>query len=395
MAGAYTPEEIPQTIVEKVARGLTKVEPDGTVKPDLAESWNIENGGKTYVFFLRKNLKFSDGTPLISKNIPYSFSDVTIKRPDDYTIVFNLKDAYAPFLVTVSKPIFYHGYIGVGDYTINNVELNGDFLKSIQLLSTTDKLKTETYLFYPTSDALKIAFTLGETKQAIGLTDTNINNVSLSKFPNISMQKNVNYQRLVTIFYNTQDSFLSDKKIRSGLTYALPDVFPDGERVYFPYSPKSKYYNTEIQTHKQDFTHAKLLISSSLEAASSSAAPTLNIKTLSKYKDVADEVKKAWAQVGIKAIVDEVDSVPQDFQVYLGDFNVPKDPDQYTIWHTGQVNNITRFKNLRIDKLLEDGRKTLDESERQRIYFDFQKYLIDESPASFLYFPYEYEFVRK
>ncbi len=45
------------------------------------------------------------------------------------------------------------------------------------------------------------------------------------------------------------------------------------------------------------------------------------------------------------------------------------------LWHTGQDNNITKYENKRIDKLLEDGRKTLDFTERKKIYNDVTKYL--------------------
>ena len=70
------------------------------------------------------------------------------------------------------------------------------------------------------------------------------------------------------------------------------------------------------------------------------------------------------------------------------------DPDQYTLWHSGQMNNITNYKNLRIDKLLEDGRQTVDIQSRIKIYADFQKYLLDDAPATFLYFPDIYTVTR-
>jgi len=57
--------------------------------------------------------------------------------------------------------------------------------------------------------------------------------------------------------------------------------------------------------------------------------------------------------------------------------------------------NLTRLKNPRIDKLLEDGRKSLDLDERRKIYFDFQKYLVEEVPAVFLYYPMTYTINRK
>lgn len=397
IAGSYERETIPQEILQKVSHGLTKVDQQGTVRPDLAKSWEIQDDGKTYIFHLKNNIKFSDGTPFTSHLVNYDFTDVSVHRPDDYTIIYTLQDAYAPFLITVARPILHKGYIGTGEYTINNIELNGDFIESLQLLSTKSRFTTETYIFYPSSDALKIAFTLGEITRATGLTDTTIKNASLDTFPNIEKAKRVNYNQLVTVFYNTKDPLLSDKRVRNGLSYALPDVFPMGERAYHPYSPKTKYYNTEYATKRQDLEHAKLLLDTSLEQASSSALPELELKTLTKYKKTAQLIADTWKQVGVVIKVQEVETIPDDFQMYLGDFNVPKDPDQYTLWHSRQIGsrNITKFDNKRIDKLLEDGRTQINADERLRIYLDFQKYLIDETPASFLYFPYEYEFMRK
>ena len=123
----------------------------------------------------------------------------------------------------------------------------------------------------------------------------------------------------------------------------------------------------------------------------------LTIKILRKYKNTAGAIDVAWKQKGIETIIEEVSSVPDNFQIFLGAFKVPHDPDQYVLWHSSQIqiNNISRYKNVRIDKLLEDGRKTTNLDERKKIYADFQKYIQDDVPASFLYFPYEYEVVRK
>ena len=43
--------------------GLTKIAMGGTVTRLLAESWGQTPDGKTYTFKLRKDVKFSDGSP--------------------------------------------------------------------------------------------------------------------------------------------------------------------------------------------------------------------------------------------------------------------------------------------------------------------------------------------
>ena len=106
-------------------------------------------------------------------------------------------------------------------------------------------------------------------------------------------------------------------------------------------------------------------------------------------------VQSNWQKLGIKTKISTVESKPTNFQIFIGDFNLPRDPDEYTLWHSDQQNNITNYKNLRIDKLLEDGRQTVDISARRKIYQDLQKYMLDDPPATFLYFPYVYDISRK
>ena len=62
-----------------VSHGEKKL-PDGTVSydasvvtPELAESWDVTDDGKTYVFHLRKDATFHDGTPVTAKDVKWSF----------------------------------------------------------------------------------------------------------------------------------------------------------------------------------------------------------------------------------------------------------------------------------------------------------------------------------
>lgn len=394
VVGAYRQDNLPPIITNKFSRGLTTIEADGSIKPDLAERWEIKDNGKTYVFYLKKNEYFSNGKNVTSDKISYNFSDVAVEKPDQYTIVFKLKDAYAPFLVTVSKGVFDKGHIGVGDYRIEDIKLNGNFVQSLTVVSVKNRFDTIRFQFYPSEEALKLAFLLGEVTNASGLTDPRFKNVEFAKIPNATTERVVNYSHLVTLFYNTTDSVLSDKIVRIALSYALPADYSYGEKAYVPYSPKSLYYNQGITQREQDYEHAKTLLESS-DAASSSGQLTFTIKTMKKYRQTADDIAASWKNIGIQTNIEEVDGLPDNFQIFLGDFTVPSDPDQYSLWHTGQNNNITRYKNLRIDKLLEDGRKTVNVVERKSLYADFQRFLLEDAPASFLYFPYEYDIIRK
>lgn len=393
IVGSYTLDKIPQFMLQDVSLGLTSISPDGSVVPQIARQWKIENDGKKYTFFLRQDVYFSDKSKVTSENISYNFSDVVVKKPNDTTIVFELRDSYSPFLTTVSRPIFKKGFIGTGEYILKDVKLNGDFVQSLTLSSVKNQYITKTYQFYSTSDSLKTAYVLGEVSKAIGLFDIEYKNNSFDMFPNTIVSKIIDYGQLVTLFYNTQDSVLSDKRVRSALSYALPNDFTEGKRAYLPFSPKSWAYGAEYE-YAQDIDGARILLSTS-ETGSKSASLNIEIKTLPGFEKTAKEVVEAWKKIGVEGKITLIDRIPDNFQVFLGNFSMPKDPDQYTLWHSGQSNNITRYENKRIDKLLEDGRKTVNIEQRKKIYSDFQKYLLADAPASFLYFPYEYEVTKR
>lgn len=393
IVGAFTVDSLPREILEKISKGLTKTEKNGIVKPDIVQKWKIAPNGKGYAFYLKKDIYFSDGKNLTSKDIDYNFADVAVLRPDKYTIVFNLKDNYSPFLTTVSRPIFKKGFVGVGDYRVKKIQLNGEFVESIELYSEKHRKTIEYQLFFPTFPALKTAFALGEVSRITNLPDLNFANTTLNSFKNVVIEKKTDHTKLVTIFYNTRDKNLSSKALREGLSYAIPDNFSQGERnasplPYFSYAYQGGY------TSQLDLEHAKLLIDKS-GVATGSGKLNLTIETLSKYEDTAKIISDTWKKLDIETKIRTVDRVPTNFQVFLGEFNVSSDPDQYTLWHSSQVNNIAHYDNLRIDKLLEDGRKELDVQKRIVIYADFQKYLLSDPPASFLFFPYYYEVSRK
>ncbi len=61
-----------QYIVE-IFSGLVALNQDLKIVPDLAESWDVSNDGKTYTFHIRQDAKFHDGRPVTAQDVKYSF----------------------------------------------------------------------------------------------------------------------------------------------------------------------------------------------------------------------------------------------------------------------------------------------------------------------------------
>ncbi|HEX5829274.1 MAG TPA: peptide ABC transporter substrate-binding protein [Candidatus Limnocylindrales bacterium] len=61
------------TYVSQLFETLTAVDPTLTVRPALAESWTVEDGGTRVVFTLREGLAFSDGSALTASDVVRSW----------------------------------------------------------------------------------------------------------------------------------------------------------------------------------------------------------------------------------------------------------------------------------------------------------------------------------
>lgn len=89
---------------EAVWDSLVKCDAVGGLQADIAESWEIANGNRTFTAKLRDGLKFSDGTPVDAEAIKASFGfmtqsgraadykDITVKAADPLTVSISWPD---------------------------------------------------------------------------------------------------------------------------------------------------------------------------------------------------------------------------------------------------------------------------------------------------------------
>ncbi|MCA9397123.1 MAG: peptide-binding protein, partial [Candidatus Omnitrophica bacterium] len=67
-------------VIGKVFNGLVRYNPDLMIEPELAESWAVSEDGKEIRFFLRKNIRWHDGTPFTSADVEFTYR--TLINPD-------------------------------------------------------------------------------------------------------------------------------------------------------------------------------------------------------------------------------------------------------------------------------------------------------------------------
>lgn len=379
VVGRYTTDNIPDEITSKLSRGLTKVDISGNVNPAIAKSWESSDDGKTWTFYIDENAKWQDGKKIISNDINYEFSDARIERIDDTTIKFILDSNFAAFPIIVSKPLFKKGLIGTNEWKIKNISMVGGYLQKLTI--TNNKNDKITYKFFPSEERLRLAFKLGEIDIIEKIQDPS----PFETWKVVNIEKEVGYNNFVAIFFNTEDEKLSDKSVRQNLAYLIDKSSFIDERALGPISPNSWSYNPQVKQYSKD-----------LEKAKDIKDTKIILSTLPNLLKTAERIKKNWEEAGVICEIQIVTNVPENYQAFLATVDIPKDPDQYSLWHSTQTaTNISRLKNPRIDKLLEDGRRELDKEIRKKIYLDFQRFLVEEVPAVFLYHPTFYTISRK
>ena len=388
ITGRYRTDNLPNFIIGEVGDGLTKLDESGVVEPSLASSWETPDKGKTWYFHLRDDIYWQDGKEVTSDTIGYDFSDVEIELPDEKTVVFKLQNAFSPFPTVLSKPTFKKGLLGTGAWRVKNITVAGGYVQ--ELILTNKEEGKIIYRFYPTEERAKLAYKLGQIDTLINIYDP----IPLDTWKTVNAVKGSNSNQVISIFFNVQDKYLSDKTLRQALVYAIDKESFDGERAYGPLPPTSWAYNPQVKTYGYDKLRAKELI----ENLDEEQIKDLEIKLVTTpiLLPTAERIAKYWEAIGVKTVLQVSSGIPADYQALLAVFEIPKDPDQYSIWHSTQTaTNISNYQNPRIDKLLEDGREELTMVERSKIYLDFQRFLVEDSPAAFLYHPTSYTINRK
>lgn len=122
---ALAQDEESYKVIANIFEGLVCFKPGTTtIEPCLAEAWRVSPDGREWTFYLRKNVKFHDGTPFnadavrfsIERQMPPQRPESTpycaiafgmvdeIITPDPYTVKFILKFPYSPFLNNLAMP---------------------------------------------------------------------------------------------------------------------------------------------------------------------------------------------------------------------------------------------------------------------------------------------------
>lgn len=383
----------PEEITQLISNPLLTVDKDGKIIPVLAQSWEIIDEGKKYRFHLKNNLFWSNNKNFSAKDLTYRFQDIRLNPVDDLTIEFILESPLPILPYFLTKPVIKEPLIGAaGLYTVSSYKLDGDLLTEVFLQPRKSDLPIKIYKFYDTEEKMVTAYKKG----SIDFFRTYNNNIKkmFLNWKNTQIDALVDFQQILTLFFNLDNSFLKEKNIRKAIAYIIPEFKDYGQKATSPIPPTNWAFNKNLKTYFYIEEKATNLFHSSIKEATK--APTLELATYYDFLDVAQSIKNSLEKLGLKINLKIVSFQPDNFDLFLTLWQPPSDPDQYYFWHSTQKRtNITKFINLKVDKLLEEGRATIDLKKRREIYYEFQEIMIEELPAYFIYHPYLYSIKRR
>ncbi|MDP2954654.1 MAG: ABC transporter substrate-binding protein, partial [Chloroflexota bacterium] len=408
---------------------------------DLAERWEISADGKTYTFYLRKGVKFHDGTPLTSADAKASFerqiwppkgilsprrdaflSVEKIETPDDYTVRFLLKFPQASFLEMVAMPfswIFPRHILaakgdmkkdinGTGPFKLKSYirgvsyeyERNPDyFLKDRPYLDGIMRyIITDVSAVHSALRTRRILW-LGEIlheiygpdrdrliKESPGLVAQLQPSTTMAYFfPNHKRQpwSDVRVRKAVDLATERQafiKVIMQGDSVVGGYMVPGPWAIPQEELLKMPgYRPEKE----------ADIAEAKRLLS---EAGYPQGFKTTAI-TRSDLKFIYDSailMKNQLARIGIDMTVQILEPGSFYARQAAADFDsdshgmtsATPEPDvtfgeQYT---TTAGANWGKYSNPKIDELFEKQMQTMDPAQRKKILLEMQRILMDDYP---------------
>lgn len=400
---------------------------------DLAESWSISKDGKTYTFYLTKDIKWHDDEPFTSSDVKWTF-DIIIKEkglmvdrlktinniecPNDDTVIFNLKEPDASLLSVIPsvKILPKHIYNGT-DWRTNEANLKPigtgpfKFVEYKRNVSVTLEANEDYFRGRPKIDKLIFSIIPDENtaiqafiNKEVDILDYSsavmpsavkelerIRDVKVTKAPSTSRQY---------IAFNMKKYPFNQLKLRQAvaLTVDRDEIVAKAHKGYgwkaqgF-YTPTIAWaYNEDSLLPDRNIEKAKRLLDNFGYYPDEKGVRVKNLEIVTfqfpTFVDIAKIVQANLKEIGIDAKITVLEYSAWYRKVRKGDFDIAilggdhgSDPERLSerVGSNGFM-NIMGYSNKEIDELLVKGKQTFKQYERASIYKKVQTLISQDMP---------------
>ncbi|MBU4333202.1 MAG: hypothetical protein KKD07_02040 [Candidatus Omnitrophica bacterium] len=435
---------------------LIRMSPKGEIEPGLAESWKISEDGLTYVFSLKKGIRFHDSVEFTADDVKFTYEQIMdpkngspyrshfeliekIEIIDKYTVKFVLSGPFPVFLTKLAyreiipkhilegqdlrNTSFNYSPIGTGPFKFSSWDRDTD---QIELAANEDYFEGRPYLdkiivkIYPEGYGLWPAFMREEVDfiMYINYEDYKV----IEKDPDLRGYK-IPWDKYCAIAYNLEDPVLCDKEVRKAIAQSInrkeiiDATFPGGVESTGPFHSESEGFNPEVKPLQCDPVKAKVdlmhrgWIDADNDGILEKDGRELEIRMLvdersDLYKKMAVIIRQQLAEVGIKIVV----QLYKDEEELTKEFLDEKRPQAWLRFYGGYEENIYGaigswyslssefgriwdYINEDVDRLFELGRVSVNKNKKAEIYREIHKIVYEDQPACFLFFPVSYHAV--
>jgi peptide/nickel transport system substrate-binding protein len=427
-------------VFENIFDTLYTVTPNGKgVTPELATGYKVSPDKKTYTFTLRSGVKFSDGTPMTSKDVVFSidqsrkasqgwgYIDTAIKdvkAPSPSTVVIDLKYPWAPLLADLSlfsngivpanyggksETDFYKAPMGTGAFKWD-VWKKGQFLKLVR----------NTNYWQPGKPYLDSVTWTDTPNDNTRLNQLKGNQAQVDEFPAWSTVASLKSTPGVTmnLFNSTRTDYLllnekrppfNDVHVRRAISLALNRqslvkavLFGNGKPANSLFPPQVPFYQASTQGLQYNLAAAKAELAKSSQPHGFST--TLLISSGNSDNNTVAQVMQANLKpLGINLKIQQLDanvvntneqSLNYDMTLSYWTMDIP-DPDELATFAVdpgaGSKSFFTDYNNPTVVADAHKAEKTLSTSSRTALYNNLQSQSASDAFLSFLYYsPYAY-----
>jgi peptide/nickel transport system substrate-binding protein len=399
------------------------------VKPALADSWEVPDP-QTYIFHLHHGVKFHDGRPLTSRDVKWTFDSILqgkirttksavyrpvdhIDAPDDYTVVFHLKEPFATLLWNLSdgamgivpygstNEITQHP-IGSGPFRFVSAEQDKEVIIERNDDYWGEKAKIQRIRFAVVPDDTTRALELRK-----GSADVESNAlpfdtvVALQREPDLVTLRGPGTV-LAYMAFNLRDPILKDVRVRQAIAYAInrPPILKYLGRgferpAYSVLPPESWAYDGNVPHYDYDPAKARELLDQAGYPLVNGVRFHLTMKTSTEgsTRVLAAVLQQQLHEVGIALDIRSFefatflsDVIHGSFQLYsLRWIGGNEDPDIFEyVFHSSKFapNGANRgyYFNPKVDSLINQARSELDQNVRRQLYAQVQQILAQDLP---------------
>lgn len=410
---------------------LVDVDAKLDIVPRLAESWEVRDGGTTYVFKLRRGVTFHDGTDFDASSMKWNFdrmmdpatasprrSEIApvkeVKVLDRYTVEVRLTAPFAPFLsvlsdragMMVSKAAvekygkdFARNPVGTGPFRfVEWVKDDHLTLRRFDAYWEKGRPYLDEVIYRPIPDS-SVRFTAIRTGQIDIMHQIHPKDVSAAKSERGLTVSQIPSLWWQGIYLNTQVPPFNVKALRQAIWYAIDRSvihrvvwYNNGAVASSPFPPSQWAHDPEFTALQRDVAKAKAKLAEG-------GMPNGFAFTMKGWNQPVQIQELQIIQAQLKEIGVDMKVELLEFGKLLADTNSYNfvavrlgwsgrpDPDGnvHLFLHSKGGLNRARYANPRMDELLDAARSAPDLGTRKSLYREVTRIAAEDSPYVWLH----------